>query len=65
MHKCYFGNRCIIRSANRNRCKACRLRKCLEVGMSFQKIKMGRIPIAEKCMILAKRMSDIRNNDNI
>lgn len=33
---------------NRNRCKACRFNRCIQVGMSIEAVKMGRIPKAEK-----------------
>ncbi|RNA00497.1 nuclear receptor subfamily 1 group D member 2, partial [Brachionus plicatilis] len=47
-YKCFFGNNCILNPKNRNRCKACRFKKCIQAGMSFSGIKMGRIPKAEK-----------------
>lgn len=48
MYTCFFGNACPITAKNRNRCKSCRFRKCLEVNMSIQGAKMGRIPKAIK-----------------
>nr|ASL70537.1 nuclear receptor [Brachionus calyciflorus] len=47
-YKCFFGNNCVLNPKNRNRCKACRFKKCIQAGMSFSGIKMGRIPKAEK-----------------
>nr|ASL70536.1 nuclear receptor [Brachionus calyciflorus] len=47
-YRCFFGNNCPLTPDNRNRCKACRYRRCCEVGMSIQGVKMGRIPKAEK-----------------
>nr|ASL70502.1 nuclear receptor [Brachionus rotundiformis] len=47
-YRCYFGNDCPLTPDSRNRCKACRYRKCCEAGMSVQGAKMGRIPKAEK-----------------
>nr|ASL70580.1 nuclear receptor [Brachionus plicatilis] len=47
-YRCYFGNSCPMAPDSRNRCKACRYRRCCEVGMSIQGAKMGRIPKAEK-----------------
>ncbi|XP_067654979.1 uncharacterized protein [Haliotis asinina] len=47
-YKCFFGGQCVITPQNRNRCKSCRYRKCLELGMSFEAVKMGRIPKMEK-----------------
>ena len=47
-YRCYFGNKCPLMPENRNRCKACRFSRCLQVGMSIEGVKMGRIPKAEK-----------------
>lgn len=43
-YRCYFDNACLINVTNRNRCKACRFRRCLDEGMSVDGVKMGRIP---------------------
>nr|ASL70504.1 nuclear receptor [Brachionus rotundiformis] len=45
---CYFGYKCVITPKQRKRCKYCRWRSCLAAGMSFEGIKMGRIPKIEK-----------------
>lgn len=45
---CYFGYKCVITPKQRKRCKYCRWKSCLEAGMSFEGIKMGRIPKIEK-----------------
>jgi mannose-6-phosphate isomerase class I len=36
----------------RNRCKACRFKRCLEQGMAMESVKMGRIPkkVKEKAL---------------
>lgn len=36
----------------RNRCKACRFKRCLEHGMAMESVKMGRIPkkVKEKAL---------------
>ena len=34
-YRCFFGNNCPLMPDNRNRCKACRFRRCLESGMSI------------------------------
>ncbi|CAF0763034.1 unnamed protein product [Adineta ricciae] len=51
-YRCYFDNSCVINVANRNRCKACRFRRCLSEGMSVDGVKMGRIPkiVKEKAL---------------
>ncbi|UJR26525.1 hypothetical protein I4U23_007848 [Adineta vaga] len=43
-YRCYFDNSCLINVSNRNRCKACRFRRCISEGMSVDGVKMGRIP---------------------
>ncbi|UJR22545.1 hypothetical protein I4U23_025594 [Adineta vaga] len=43
-YRCYFDNSCLINVTNRNRCKACRFRRCIDEGMSVDGVKMGRIP---------------------
>ena len=35
-YKCFFGGQCILTPDNRNRCKACRYQKCLQMGMSIE-----------------------------
>lgn len=47
-YKCYFGEKCVLNPQNRNRCKACRFRRCLQAGMSLEAVKMGRIPKVDK-----------------
>ncbi|KAK3104349.1 hypothetical protein FSP39_000083 [Pinctada imbricata] len=34
-YKCFFGGQCDISPQNRNRCKSCRFRRCLESGMAI------------------------------
>lgn len=33
-YKCFFGGQCQLSPQNRNRCKACRFKKCQDMGMS-------------------------------
>ncbi|XP_055341755.1 ecdysone-induced protein 78C-like isoform X2 [Paramacrobiotus metropolitanus] len=57
-YQCYFGGKCSI-SARRGRCKSCRFKKCVEMGMSFQAVKMGRIPKHEKAAQLAALLQSV------
>ena len=45
---CYFDNKCDMTPEQRKKCKLCRWQACLDAGMSFEGIKMGRIPKNEK-----------------
>ncbi|XP_059166541.1 uncharacterized protein LOC131948857 [Physella acuta] len=47
-YTCFFGGHCNITPFNRNRCKACRFKRCLDNGMAIDAVKMGRIPKVEK-----------------
>ncbi len=62
-YQCFFGNNCNLTPRTRNRCKACRFRRCIEVGMSFDGIKMGRIPKAVKKLALETK--DLNKKSNI
>lgn len=42
IQECKNGNSCVINKKNRTTCKACRLRKCLYVGMSKSGSRYGR-----------------------
>nr|AGI05155.1 Kni2 [Parhyale hawaiensis] len=42
IHECKNGGQCVINKQNRTSCKACRLRKCLVVGMSKTGSRYGR-----------------------
>ncbi|CAF1006532.1 unnamed protein product [Rotaria magnacalcarata] len=63
-YRCYFGDKCIVNSDNRNRCKSCRFQKCLKEGMSVEGVRMGRIPKLIKEKALAEHVpSSIENED--
>ncbi|XP_070570413.1 nuclear receptor subfamily 1 group D member 2-like [Ptychodera flava] len=51
---CTKNGHCSILRVNRNRCQSCRLHKCLEVGMSRDAVRFGRVPKKEKAKILAE-----------
>ncbi|KAL5108052.1 Knirps-related protein [Taenia crassiceps] len=46
--QCLGNQTCRITPSNRNMCKSCRFKKCLEVGMSQKRSRVGRQPNAIK-----------------
>ncbi|XP_068568401.1 peroxisome proliferator-activated receptor gamma [Cebidichthys violaceus] len=50
---------CRIHKKSRNKCQYCRFQKCLNVGMSHNAIRFGRMPQAEKEKLLAEFSSDV------
>ncbi|EJD75059.1 hypothetical protein LOAG_17726 [Loa loa] len=42
-YQCPRQQKCIVDRVNRNRCQYCRLKKCLELGMSRDAVKFGRM----------------------
>ena len=63
-YKCSFGNVCNVVSKKRVSCRACRLRRCLEAGMSKQRIKFGRTPRKTNNMLVIKNTLVENINDN-
>lgn len=57
-YHCYYGNTCELKRENRKKCKACRYRACVESGMAFERVKMGRIPNS-----LKEKMIDVEPSD--
>lgn len=53
-YKCFYQGQCTLNPQERNRCKSCRFRRCLDVGMSVEGVRMGRIPKLEKEKALAE-----------
>ncbi|CAL1286442.1 unnamed protein product, partial [Larinioides sclopetarius] len=43
-YKCLREEKCQVVRLNRNRCQYCRFRKCLQVGMSKDSVRYGRVP---------------------
>ncbi|XP_057701097.1 peroxisome proliferator-activated receptor gamma isoform X3 [Corythoichthys intestinalis] len=52
---------CRIHKKSRNKCQYCRFQKCLNVGMSHNAIRFGRMPQAEKEKLLAEFSSDMEH----
>uniref|UniRef100_A0A8C6KUD8 Peroxisome proliferator-activated receptor gamma n=1 Tax=Nothobranchius furzeri TaxID=105023 RepID=A0A8C6KUD8_NOTFU len=52
---------CRIHKKSRNKCQYCRFQKCLNVGMSHNAIRFGRMPQAEKDKLLAEFSSDMEH----
>lgn len=49
---CLKNQMCNVMRANRNRCQYCRFKKCIEVGMSRDAVRFGRVPKSEKARIM-------------
>ncbi|KAF7651304.1 hypothetical protein LDENG_00112580 [Lucifuga dentata] len=52
---------CRIHKKSRNKCQYCRFQKCINVGMSHNAIRFGRMPQAEKEKLLAEFSSDMEH----
>uniref|UniRef100_A0AC35U3C9 Nuclear receptor domain-containing protein n=1 Tax=Rhabditophanes sp. KR3021 TaxID=114890 RepID=A0AC35U3C9_9BILA len=61
---CSKTQECAIIRNNRNRCQACRLSKCLRVGMSKDGVRFGRVPKKAKEK-LAEEMQKAYERSNI
>ncbi|KAL4629678.1 nuclear receptor subfamily 1 group D member 2-like isoform X2 [Arapaima gigas] len=62
--KCLKNESCPIMRINRNRCQQCRFKKCLQVGMSRDAVRFGRIPKREKQRMLLEMQSAMNNMMN-
>ncbi|XP_018025430.1 nuclear hormone receptor E75 isoform X2 [Hyalella azteca] len=63
---CSKNQQCLVQKTNRNRCQYCRLKKCIEVGMSKDAVRFGRVPKNEKERIrqaMEKAYSEIVQQD--
>ncbi|XP_069612706.1 peroxisome proliferator-activated receptor delta isoform X5 [Ranitomeya imitator] len=49
---------CIIQKKNRNKCQYCRFNKCLNLGMSHNAIRFGRMPEAERRRLVQPSTED-------
>ncbi|XP_002739270.2 nuclear receptor ROR-beta-like [Saccoglossus kowalevskii] len=45
---CIRGGKCEVDRTKRNRCPSCRYKKCIELGMSKEAVRIGRIPNKQK-----------------
>ncbi|XP_068188612.1 nuclear receptor subfamily 1 group D member 2b [Antennarius striatus] len=59
--KCLKEGGCPVMRSNRNRCQQCRFKKCLQVGMSRDSVRFGRIPKREKQRMLLEMQSAMNN----
>ncbi|RNA16748.1 Ecdysone-induced 78C [Brachionus plicatilis] len=57
-YRCRAARQCVIGPKQRKKCKFCRWMTCVQVGMSFSKIRMGRIPNTYK----EKRLKNTAKN---
>ncbi|XP_055995795.1 vitamin D3 receptor-like isoform X2 [Ostrea edulis] len=59
-YKCNHGGNCEITDRHRGNCSACRMRKCLDLGMSKEGIRQGRYTLTErtKAIMEVKRLQN-------
>ncbi|CAK8675968.1 unnamed protein product [Clavelina lepadiformis] len=55
---------CKINVKNRNKCQHCRFQKCLELGMSHDAIRFGRMPRIEKERIIADTVNSVMQSSS-
>ncbi|CAH2292334.1 nuclear receptor ROR-beta-like [Pelobates cultripes] len=53
-YSCSRQRNCLIDRTNRNRCQHCRLQKCLELGMSRDAVKFGRMSKKQRDILYAE-----------
>ncbi|KAK6011468.1 zinc finger, C4 type [Ostertagia ostertagi] len=58
-YRCLRDAACPIYKQNRNRCQACRFKKCITVGMSRDSVRFGRVPKRP-----VKEISDVDTSDS-
>lgn len=51
-YACTKGGNCVIDKRSRNRCQFCRHKKCLEIGMSRDAVKFGRMTKCQRELLL-------------
>lgn len=68
-YQCPRNKACLVDRVNRNRCQFCRLKKCLELGMSRDAVKFGRMSKKQREKVedevrLHKQLADIAAHPN-
>ncbi|KAH3886602.1 vitamin D3 receptor-like [Dreissena polymorpha] len=53
-YKCTRGGNCKVVNKNRENCSGCRLKKCLELGMSKENSKLGRYSLSRRTETIKK-----------
>ncbi|KAL4224344.1 hypothetical protein ACF0H5_017799 [Mactra antiquata] len=53
-YKCSKGGNCTVVNKNRENCSGCRLKKCLELGMSKENCKLGRYSLSRRTETIKK-----------
>lgn len=61
-YKCNMGGNCEIIKRNRTNCSGCRLKKCLALGMSKDKVQMGRYTLTKRTETI-NNMNKMKMND--
>ncbi|KAI0980795.1 hypothetical protein GJ496_004329 [Pomphorhynchus laevis] len=56
---CSSNRQCYIDKLTRNRCQFCRLKKCLDLGMSREAVKFGRMSKKQKARVAMEHAAEI------
>lgn len=67
VYKCVKDGNCVITSRHRGNCSGCRLQKCLALGMSKEKSKMGRYTLSKRteAIKVMNQMAGKEKNDSV
>ncbi|KAE8631601.1 hypothetical protein XENTR_v10001247 [Xenopus tropicalis] len=64
-YSCSRQRNCMIDRTNRNRCQHCRLQKCLELGMSRDAVKFGRMSKKQRDSLYAEVQKHQQNQEQV
>ncbi|GFY51114.1 ecdysone-induced protein 78C [Trichonephila inaurata madagascariensis] len=64
-YRCLRDEKCLVIRLNRNRCQFCRFKKCLDVGMSRDSVRYGRVPKRTRERMEESRVAQSENDQSI